>query len=337
MPVGTRGAVKGVTFDQVARARRGHRAREHVSPASSSRRRAHRPHGGAARIHRLGSADSHRLGWISGVQSRDAPDARRAGCRVSLASGRTACAITPESAVDMQARLGSDVAMMFDECPSWPATKRRPAPRWSGRCDGRRAGGSDTRISTPAATAPCRGRRPGKSSSASFKAGPTRRFAIEVSAGTLAVGFDAYAIGGLSVGEPVDSMYDIVDTRPRSCPTPAPLSHGHGHARRSRRKCRARDRSVRLRAAHAQCAERPALHAPGAVRSRMRATPRTRARPIRRARARPAGSILAAILRHLFMAGEITGAVLNTLHNLYFYLDTMRPIRDAIEFGDSKN
>jgi queuine tRNA-ribosyltransferase len=33
------------------------------------------------------------------------------------------------------------------------------------------------------------------------------------------------------------------------------------------------------------------------------------------------------------MAGEITGAVLNTVHNLYFYLDTMRSIRDAIEFG----
>ena len=40
-----------------------------------------------------------------------------------------------------------------------------------------------------------------------------------------------------------------------------------------------------------------------------------------------------AYLRHLFMAGEMAGATLNTLHNLYFYLDTMRAIRDAIEFG----
>jgi len=40
-----------------------------------------------------------------------------------------------------------------------------------------------------------------------------------------------------------------------------------------------------------------------------------------------------AYLRHLFVSGEILGSALNTLHNLYFYLDTMRRIRDAIAFG----
>jgi queuine tRNA-ribosyltransferase len=40
-----------------------------------------------------------------------------------------------------------------------------------------------------------------------------------------------------------------------------------------------------------------------------------------------------AYLRHLFMAGEIAASILNTVHNLYFYLDTMRSIRKAIEFG----
>jgi queuine tRNA-ribosyltransferase len=39
-----------------------------------------------------------------------------------------------------------------------------------------------------------------------------------------------------------------------------------------------------------------------------------------------------AYLRHLYMAGEITASALNTLHNLSFYLDTMRRIRDAIAF-----
>jgi queuine tRNA-ribosyltransferase len=39
-----------------------------------------------------------------------------------------------------------------------------------------------------------------------------------------------------------------------------------------------------------------------------------------------------AYLRHLFMAGEMTASTLNTLHNLTFYLDTMRRIRDAIAF-----
>jgi queuine tRNA-ribosyltransferase len=40
-----------------------------------------------------------------------------------------------------------------------------------------------------------------------------------------------------------------------------------------------------------------------------------------------------AYLRHLFMAGEINAATLNTLHNLNFYLDTLSRIRDAIVFG----
>ena len=40
-----------------------------------------------------------------------------------------------------------------------------------------------------------------------------------------------------------------------------------------------------------------------------------------------------AYLRHLKVANEMTGAVLNTLHNLHFYLDTMRGIRDAIRSG----
>jgi queuine tRNA-ribosyltransferase len=38
-------------------------------------------------------------------------------------------------------------------------------------------------------------------------------------------------------------------------------------------------------------------------------------------------------LRHLFMTNEMLGAILNTHHNLYFYLDIMRRIREAIAFG----
>jgi queuine tRNA-ribosyltransferase len=40
-----------------------------------------------------------------------------------------------------------------------------------------------------------------------------------------------------------------------------------------------------------------------------------------------------AYLRHLYIAGEMTAATLSTIHNLYFYLDTMRRIREAIVFG----
>jgi queuine tRNA-ribosyltransferase len=41
-----------------------------------------------------------------------------------------------------------------------------------------------------------------------------------------------------------------------------------------------------------------------------------------------------AYLRHLFAAGELTAAILATHHNVHFYLDIMRQIREAIEFGN---
>jgi queuine tRNA-ribosyltransferase len=41
-----------------------------------------------------------------------------------------------------------------------------------------------------------------------------------------------------------------------------------------------------------------------------------------------------AYLRHLFAAGELTAAILATHHNVHFYLDFMRQIREAIEFGN---
>jgi len=44
-----------------------------------------------------------------------------------------------------------------------------------------------------------------------------------------------------------------------------------------------------------------------------------------------------AYLRHLFAAGELTAAILATHHNVHFYLDIMRQIREAIEFGNLAN
>ena len=73
--------------------------------------------------------------------------------------------------------------------------------------------------------------------------------------------------------------------------------------------------------------------AKGASTSRTRGTPRTTGRPIRPAAATPAGPVRAPICGICFMAGEINAATLNTLHNLHFYLDTLRRIRDAIAFG----
>jgi queuine tRNA-ribosyltransferase len=151
---------------------------------------------------------------------------------------------------------------------------------------------------------------------------------------TMAIGFDAYAIGGLSVGEPSDEMYGVVEAtagrlpadRPRylmGVGTPADIVECVARGidmfdcvlpTRNARNGQLFTSAGRLNIKNAAYAEddRPPDEQCGCY------TCRTHSR---------------AYLRHLFMAGEITAAVLNSLHNVQYYLDTMGRIRDAIEFG----
>jgi queuine tRNA-ribosyltransferase len=151
---------------------------------------------------------------------------------------------------------------------------------------------------------------------------------------TVDIGFDAYAIGGLSVGEPIDVMYDLValttprlpSGRPRylmGTGTPADLVESVARGvdlfdcvlpTRNARNGQLFTSEGRLNIKNAQYAEddRPPDPECGCY------TCRTCSR---------------AYLRHLYVANEINAATLNTLHNLQFYLDTLRRIRDAIAFG----
>jgi queuine tRNA-ribosyltransferase len=151
---------------------------------------------------------------------------------------------------------------------------------------------------------------------------------------TVALGFEAYAIGGLSVGEPTEVMYDIVarttpclpEDRPRylmGAGTPEDLVESVARGvdlfdcvlpTRNARNGQLFTSQGRINIANARYADDdgPADPQCGCY------TCRTFSR---------------AYLRHLFMAKELNAATLNTLHNLNFYLDTLRRIRDAIAFG----
>ena len=151
---------------------------------------------------------------------------------------------------------------------------------------------------------------------------------------TVSIGFEAYAIGGLSVGEPPDVMYDIVaatsawlpDTSPRylmGAGTPEDLVEAIARGvdlfdcvlpTRNARNGQLFTSEGRVNIGNARYAEddRPADPVCCCY------TCRTYSR---------------AYLRHLFQAREMTAATLNTLHNLHFYLDTLRRIREAIAFG----
>ena len=250
--------------------------------------------------------------------------------------------LTPESAVDIQAQLGSDIAMVLDECLEHPASHDRAREslertlRWARR-------GRDHFVALrseflgltpePYGVRP-QVTNPGQAQFGIIQGGTfpdLRRRSVEE---TVAIGFEAYAIGGLSVGEPVPEMYDVTEQtapllppdRPRylmGVGTPVDLVESVARGidmfdcvlpTRNARNGQLFTSTGRLNIKNAEYADdtRPLDARCGCYTCR---------------------NFSRAYLRHLFHAGEMTAGTLNTLHNLHFYLDSMRRIREAIVFS----
>jgi queuine tRNA-ribosyltransferase len=242
--------------------------------------------------------------------------------------------LTPERAVDIQALLGSDIAMVLDECPPHPAPREtlraslELTTRWAARCRDRLAAIRDAAPGVPTATTP------GQAQFGIVQGGVHADLRADSAAGLAALGFDGYALGGLSVGEPVDLMYGVVGEttpwlpadRPRylmGVGTPADLVEAVARGvdlfdcvlpTRNARNGQLFTRLGPLNVKNARFAEDDAP-------------------PDAECGCYTCRHFSRAYLRHLFVAGEMTGSVLNTIHNLSFYLDTMRLIRQAIAFG----
>jgi queuine tRNA-ribosyltransferase len=155
---------------------------------------------------------------------------------------------------------------------------------------------------------------------------------------TVAVGFDGYAIGGLSVGEAIDQMYAVAGETARRLPADRPRYLMGAGTPEDLVECVARGIDMfdcvlptrnarngqlftsegRINIKNARYAEDDAPLDPQCGCYTCRHHSR-------------------AYLRHVYMAGEMTAGALNTLHNLSFYLDTMRRIRDAIAFRTFDN
>ncbi len=335
MPVGTRATVKGVTGEQLeslgAEIILGNTYHLLLRPGDQLIARA----GG---LHKF-------MGWTrpiltdsGGYQVFSLADRRKIsedGVVFRSHLDGSAHLITPESAVDIQARLGSDIMMMFDECASWPAAEPAVAGavertlRWAQRGRDRflsLQSGAVTDV--PRAT-------PDQLQFGIIQGGTYLGLRDRSVAGTVDVGFDAYAIGGLSVGEPAATMYDVVehtaaqlpDDRPRylmGTGTPADLVESVARGidmfdcvlpTRNARNGQLFTRNGVIVIKNARYAEDLLPPDPDCACYTCRHHSR-------------------AYLRHLFVAGEIAAATLNSLHNLHFYLDTMRGIRKAIEFGN---
>jgi len=246
--------------------------------------------------------------------------------------------LSPEISMEIQAALGSEIVMVFDECPPGDAgidiTRKslemtaRWALRSKNKFDELQESGQDTGFLE-----------------AESLSGRQALFGIVQGAGhlnlrresldkTIEIGFDGYAIGGLSVGEEKSVMYDVVEFLAPQMPHDAPrylmgvgtpedlieaVSRGVDMfdcvmPTRNGRTGGAFTSNGKINIRNAKFAKDSApldLNCPCSVCRRYSK----------------------AYLRHLYQANEMLAAILISHHNLAFFLDLMRRVRQAIKLG----
>ncbi len=233
--------------------------------------------------------------------------------------------LTPERSMEIQALLGSDIVMCFDECPALPADEAtvaksmRLSMRWARRS--RQAFGD----------------RPGHALFGIMQGGVTRELRAESAAELRSIGFDGYAIGGLAVGEGQAAMFDVLDYAPGLLPEDKPrYLMGVGKPddivgavergvdmmdcvlpSRSGRTGQAWTRRGQVNIKNARHMDDP--------------------RPLDENCKCPAcRSYSRAYLHHVFKSQEIIASMLLTWHNLHYYQELMSGLRAAIASGNLK-
>jgi len=229
--------------------------------------------------------------------------------------------MTPESSMQVQRELGSDIVMIFDECTPYPATEKEAADsmrlslRWAARSK----------------------QAHGDNPSALFgiiQGGMYESLRDESLAGLTDIGFDGYAIGGLSVGEPKEDMLRILDHLAWKMPEDKPrYLMGVG-------KPEDLVEGVRRGVDMFDCVM-PTRNArngflftrDGIVKIRNSAN-KTNTSPVdETCSCYTCQNFSRAYLHHLDKCKEILGAQLNTIHNLHYYQTLMAGLRNAIEQG----
>ena len=235
----------------------------------------------------------------------------------------TAYTLTPESSMELQAALGADIVMALDDCLAYPATPEiatvsmRRSMEWAARCS--------TRFREIA--------RNGQELFGIVQGSVYPDLRRESAERLIEIGFSGYAIGGLAVGEPNAEMYEVLEKVEPHLPGDKPRYLMGVGTPEDLVECVARGVDM------FDCVM-PTRHARnGWLFTReghiviKHAEYKEDERPIDEScRCPVCTNHSRAYLRHLFMAGEILSSVLNTIHNLYFYLDTMQRIRQFIEF-----
>jgi queuine tRNA-ribosyltransferase len=229
--------------------------------------------------------------------------------------------LTPERALSIQEQLGSDIAMVLDECVSYPSTPvevREAAARsldWAKRCQKAR-------------------RREDQALFGIVQGGVDRELRRENARSLVDLDFEGYGIGGLAVGEPTDLTREMTEVSARELPEDRP------------RYLMGAGTPVDIIESTARGVDLFDCVLP--TRNARNGTLFTHQGKLSIKNARYAGDdspldpdcscytcthFSRAYLRHLFMAKEMSAATLHTIHNLSFYLRLMARIRSAIEAG----
>jgi queuine tRNA-ribosyltransferase len=240
--------------------------------------------------------------------------------------------LTPEKAAEIQLALGSDIAMVLDECIETPAPRDKAesaVKRTTGWARRARAYFQD------------QANRNGELAQWQFGIVQGATFSDlrrESARQLLELDFPGYAVGGLAVGEPhamtCEMTAEVTALLPRDRPR---YLMGVGRPEQIADYVALgidmMDCVLPTRAARHACL----YTSEGRVLIKNSRYARDQ-RPIDPACAcSVCRRYTRAYLRHLFTAGELTAAILATHHNVHFYLDIMRQIREAIEFGNLGN
>jgi queuine tRNA-ribosyltransferase len=233
----------------------------------------------------------------------------------------TAAFISPEIAMEIQAALRSDIAMVLDECAPYPCEREYAArslemtTRWAKRCKAK------SEIERHLLFGIVQG--------ATFD--DLRKASAQA---IVELDFDGYAIGGVSVGEPEEEMMRVVESCEPFLPknraryamglgTPPQLLEMIARGM-DMFDCVLPTRLARNGTAFTSTGTLNLKNAEFAMQKE----------PIEEGCGCPAcREFSRGYIRHLIKAGEILGLRLITLHNLHFYLELMRQARDAIENG----
>ncbi len=325
MPVGTQATVKGMLPEQLkeigSQIILGNTYHLYLRPGHERIARL----GG---LHRFMNWDRPILTDSGGFQVFSLGDLRKIdeeGVRFQSHLDGSAHTLTPELSIAIQEALGADIMMVFDECIPHPATREYIAEstarssRWATRC----------KVARTDQSAALFGIVQGGMEK------DLRRQSVEE---LLETGFDGYALGGLSVGESAEVMYQVMDwslpllpeDRPRyvmGVGTPENLVEAVSRGA-DMFDCVMPTRNARngvLFTSFGKISIKQARF----IEDDTPIDPECSCSVCR--------NYSRAYLRHLYQSNEILASVLNTTHNLYYYLHLMQNMRAAITAGRFKN